>query len=229
MFWSLMGLGFLVGLRHALDLDHVAAVASITSQLKDLRLSIRHGLTWGLGHTLTLFLFSLLVLLVDTIVPETLANGLEFVVGAMLVLLGLDVLRRVKRQRLHIHVHRHDDRPEHAHFHTHEHGESHHHMHPPLWRTLVVGLVHGMAGSAALILLTLSTVDSLEVGLFYILCFGLGSMIGMGLLSVAMSLPFLLTEGRLAHLQYGLQNAVGVGTVIFGGVVMWETGSVWIG
>lgn len=224
---SLLGIGFLLGLRHALEIDHVAAVVNLTSSLKSVRASLRHGLTWGLGHTLTLFVFSLVVLLIDTVVPELLAHGLEFVVGVMLVVLGADTLRRMIQQRIHVHVHAHDG-VEHAHFHSHVHSTSHEHQHLPLWRTLAVGMVHGMAGSAALILLTLSTVSSFGEGLLYVLFFGVGSMLGMGTLSAALTVPFLLTENRLGRLQQGLQGLVGGGTILLGVLVMLENLNWWL-
>lgn len=226
-FLSLLGVGFLLGLRHALEVDHVAAVVNLTSSLKSVRAALRHGLTWGLGHTVTLFLFSLVVLLIDTVVPEFLAHGLEFIVGVMLVFLGVDTLRRIYQQRIHLHIHTHDG-VEHAHFHSHAHSDSHEHQHAPLWRTLIVGMIHGMAGSAALILLTLGTVQSFWQGLLYVLLFGVGSMLGMGLLSAALTVPLLMTEKRLGALQQGLQGLVGCGTIFLGAVVMLENLNWWL-
>ena len=125
MMGSLLILGFLIGMRHALDADHLAAVAAISTQQNSIRSTIKHGLIWGLGHTTTLFLFGSMVIWMDTIIPEQLATYLELAVGFMLVALGLDVLRRVLKDRIHFHLHRHKNIT--AHFHAHSHsGESDH-------------------------------------------------------------------------------------------------------
>ncbi len=220
---SLLALGFLIGLRHALEADHVAAVASLASETRSLGQAARHGAVWGLGHTLTLFAFGSVVILMDTVVPERLAHWLEMAVAVMLVLLGADVLRRLIRDKVHFHFHRHGD--ETVHFHAHSHrGERHHdpvrhrHAHPAgfPFRALVVGLVHGMAGSAALVLLTLETIDSPWMGLVYIALFGLGSMAGMAVLSVAIAFPLRRSARGLTWLHNGLRAAVGAATVGLG-------------
>ena len=106
---SLLSLGFLLGMRHALESDHVAAVASLATRSRSMGDTLRQGAVWGAGHTLTLFIFGSLVLLLDTVIPETLARVLEFMVGLMLIGLGIDVLRRQLSERIHFHVHRHAD------------------------------------------------------------------------------------------------------------------------
>jgi hypothetical protein len=165
-------MGLLIGMRHALEADHVAAVASLATRARSPGETLRLGIAWGVGHTLTLFLFGSLVLILQTAVPERLAQGLEFAVGVMLVLLGADVLRRVIQARLHFHLHQHPGGIRHFHAHAHagesKHHPAHHvHDHPtgfPL-RALLVGLVHGMAGSAALVLLTVETIASVPLRL----------------------------------------------------------------
>jgi ABC-type nickel/cobalt efflux system permease component RcnA len=231
---GLLLLGLIVGMRHAMEADHVAAVASLVSRHQSLANTIRQGSAWGLGHTITLLLFGSVVLFMDTVMPERLAAGLELAVGAMLVVLGIDVLRRVIRDRVHFHVHQHGD---HSHFHAHSHaGElaethdpaRHHHEHPrgfPL-RALMVGLMHGMAGSAAVILLALQTVTSPLQGVLYILVIGIGSMLGMALLSVAISIPMRLSAGRLTWVHNGLQIAVGTLTTGLGLLVIHQNSAV---
>ncbi len=224
---TLLVLGFLLGMRHALEADHVAAVASLASEGRSLRQAARQGAVWGLGHTLTLFAFGSLVIVLDAAVPERLAQGLEMAVAVMLVLLGADVLRRVLRDRVHFHLHRHG--PDEVHFHAHSHrGERHHdpahhrHEHPsgfPL-RALLVGLVHGMAGSAALVLLTLDATASPWLGLVYIALFGLGSIAGMAVLSVAIAVPLRYSARGLTWLHNGLRATVGVATVALGVVTI---------
>ena len=117
---NLLALGLLLGLRHALDADHVAAVASLASQKQNLSDTIKQGTAWGIGHTVTLLLFGSTVILLDTVMPDYLAQKLELAVGIMLIILGADVLRRVLRSKLHFHTHKHDNGDTHFHAHTHE-------------------------------------------------------------------------------------------------------------
>jgi ABC-type nickel/cobalt efflux system permease component RcnA len=218
---SLLILGFFIGMRHALEADHVAAVSSLATRSASARECIRQGVFWGLGHTLTLFLFGSVVLLLDRVLPERLASALELAVGLMLVVLGLDVLRRLAKERVHFHLHEHDGGVRHFHGHSHS-GESVHRTHRhghrgklPL-RALVVGLVHGMAGSAALILLTLERAPSPAAGLLYILLFGAGSIAGMALLSVVIAVPLRYSAAGLTRLHGLLHGTIGLATVAIG-------------
>jgi ABC-type nickel/cobalt efflux system permease component RcnA len=228
---SLLALGFLIGMRHALEADHLAAVATLATRSQSVADTIKQGAAWGLGHTVTLFLFGSVVLLLDTVVPERLAQVLEFAVGVMLIVLGLDVLRRVAKQRVHFHMHRHADGVEHFHAHAHSSAKQHdpaHHEHPhpqgfPV-RALLVGLMHGMAGSTALILLTLETVNSPATGVFYIALFGLGSIAGMAALSVLIAVPLRCSARGLTWLHNGLQSVIGIATVALGGIIIYEAG-----
>lgn len=228
---SLLLLGFLIGMRHAFEADHVAVVASLATRSRSVADTVKQGAVWGLGHTITLFLFGSIVLLMDTVIPETMAQALEFAVGIMLVILGVDVIRRLVHDRVHFHVHTHSDRT--THFHAHAHAgkkrhdrDDHNHTHPkgfPL-RALFVGLMHGMAGSAALILLTLETVKSPLLGLIYIALFGIGSMAGMATLSVVIALPLRRTAKGLTRIHNGLQLVIGVATIALGAMLIYEIG-----
>jgi ABC-type nickel/cobalt efflux system permease component RcnA len=227
---SLLLLGFLIGMRHAMEADHLAAVATIATRHNlSLRDGIRHGLVWGLGHTITLFLFGSVVIWMDTMISEQVAGYLELAVGFMLLLLGGDVLRRVIRDRVHYHIHRHQE--EGLHFHAHSHAgdaaheqSRHEHDHPGAFpfRTLMIGLMHGMAGSAALILLTMETVDSIWAGLGYMLLFGIGSMIGMALLSIVISIPMRASAKSLTWMHNSLQALIGLLTCGLGGVIVYR-------
>jgi sulfite exporter TauE/SafE len=229
---STLALGFLLGLRHALDADHVAAIATLATGARSLRRTVEQGVAWGAGHTLTLMLFGGAVLVAGAVVPEQAARGLEMAVGVMLVALGADALRRLRRERIHFHAHRHADIA--AHFHAHSHrGERaphdparHEHAHPPGFpaRALIVGIVHGMAGSAALVLLSLEALHSPARGLVYIAIFGLGSMLGMALLSVAIAVPLRLTSRHLGRAHHGLSATVGLATVMLGGWIVLRVG-----
>lgn len=222
---SLLFLGFVIGMRHALEADHLAAVATLADGSQSLRGALRQGVAWGIGHTVTLFAFGAAVLLMDTIIPQALAATLELLVGIMLVLLGADVIRRVIRDRVHYHVHRHGHETPHFHAHSHrgegDHAASAHgHDHRFPLRALLIGLVHGMAGSAALILVTLESVQSIALGLVYIALFGIGSVVGMAVLSVIITVPMKLSSQRLTWMHNGLQAIIGISTLAIGGTIV---------
>lgn len=231
---SVLLLGLLFGMKHAIEADHVAAVASLATRSASPQEAARFGIAWGLGHTLTLFVIGSAVLLLGAAIPETMAQALELAVGVMLVLLGIDVVRRMIKQGLHIHPHQHGDE-RHLHLHEHEHAPAnaqphahapHTHSHKralPL-RALLVGTVHGMAGSAALVLLALSTIESVWLGMGYIALFGAGSILGMAALSFAIGLPLRLTAHRLGALYGGLTAAIGLLTAALGASIVWQIG-----
>lgn len=219
---TLLLLGFLIGMRHALEADHVAAVATLATRSDSFADTIRQGTVWGIGHTITLVLFGSAVLWMDNLMPQKVAMALESAVGVMLVILGFDVIRRLLRDRVHFHRHRHGRR---SHFHAHSHaGESghddsaHSHSHAQAFplRALLIGLMHGMAGSAALIILTLETMHSPLQGMLYMLLFGLGSMLGMALLSAVIAIPLRHSARGLTWLHNGLQLVIGVATIMIG-------------
>lgn len=230
MLISTLGLGFLYGLQHATEPDHVAAVCSLASRQTGVRNISRHGLFWGIGHTLTLLIVGGTCLVLRMAVPDHLAEVLEAIVGLMLVGLGAHVLWRLARDRIHFHAHRHRDGTKH--FHAHSHREdvvrhelsSHEHAHrePLPWRTLAVGLVHGLAGSAALIVLTAAAVTTPAWGVAYILAFGIGTTIGMGLLSAVIAAPVTLTAKSLTIANRALQGAIGVATCGIGFHLLFE-------
>jgi high-affinity nickel permease len=220
--FAILGLGFLLGMQHALEADHVAAVSSIAAARTDIADIVKHGLTWGLGHTLTLFVFAGAAILLGHAIPEHLARPLETAVGVMLVGLGAHVLWRLWRDRVHFHRHGHGDGTVHVHAHSHAletvpHARAAHvHAHGFRWRTLLVGLMHGMAGSAALLVLAVSQVANPMVGLGYVALFGIGSMIGMAALSTVIAVPIAASARFLTWANRGLQGAVGVVTIAIG-------------
>lgn len=227
--FGILGLGFLLGMQHALEADHIAAVSSIAARRTHVGDIVRHGLTWGLGHTLTLFAFAGAAILLGRAIPENLARPLEAAVGLMLVGLGAHVLWRLWRDRVHFHAHAHGDGTLHIHAHSHA-GETmphaiaaHAHAHGFRWRTLLVGLMHGMAGSAALLLLAVSQASSPAVGLGYVALFGVGSMIGMGALSMVIAVPLAVSARWLTSANRALQGVVGIVTVAIGLTTLAET------
>lgn len=227
--FGIMGLGFLLGMQHALEADHIAAVSSIAARRTNVGDIVRHGLTWGLGHTVTLFVFAGAAILFGQAIPEHLSRPLETAVGIMLVGLGSHVLWRLWRDRVHFHQHRHGDGSEHLHLHSHA-GDtiphrlsSHAHYHGFRWKSLLVGLMHGMAGSAALLVLAVTQVADPVYGVLYVLLFGFGSMLGMGALSTVIAVPLVASARWLTWANRGLQGSVGVITIAIGATTIYST------
>jgi len=226
--FGILGLGFLLGMQHALEADHIAAVSSIAARRSRVGDIVKHGLTWGLGHTLTLFVFAGVAILLGRAIPETFAKPIEAAVGIMLIGLGAHVLWRLWRDRVHFHRHGHTDGT--VHFHAHSHaGDTvahvrnvHTHEHGFRWRTLLVGLMHGMAGSAALLVLAVTQASSPMAGLGYVALFGIGSMIGMGVLSVVIAVPLAVSAHFLTFANRALQGVVGIVTIAIGLVTLVE-------
>jgi cytochrome c biogenesis protein CcdA len=226
--FGILGLGFLLGMQHALEADHIAAVSSIAARRSRIGDIIKHGLTWGLGHTLTLFVFAGVAILLGRAIPETVAKPIEGAVGVMLIGLGAHVLWRLWRDRVHFHRHGHANGT--VHFHAHSHAgdtqphtrTAHIHEHGFRWRTLLVGLMHGMAGSAALLVLAVTQASSPVAGLGYVALFGIGSMIGMGALSAVIAVPLAVSARFLTVANRALQGAVGAVTIAIGLVTLVE-------
>lgn len=227
--FGILGFGFVLGMQHALEADHIAAVSSIAARRTNVGDIVKHGLTWGLGHTVTLFVFAGAAILLGHAIPEHLSRPLETAVGVMLVGLGAHVLWRLWRDRVHFHQHRHGDGT--AHFHPHSHAADpvphqrspHAHQHGFRWRTLLVGLMHGMAGSAALLVLAVTQAASPAYGLLYVLLFGIGSMLGMGALSTAIAVPLAVSARWLTLANRTLQGVVGVVTIAIGVTTIYST------
>ena len=227
----ILSLGFFLGLKHATESDHLAAVSTIVSERKSLWSSVIVGGFWGLGHTISLVIAGVFVLLLNFQISERTERALEFCVGAMLVLLGLNVLRKLAQGgELHFHTHAHNG---HAHAHPHLHApgtevaedEPHtHHGFSFSPRALLIGMVHGLAGSAALMLLVLQTIESKLVGLFYIVVFGIGSIGGMMLMSFFVGLPFHFSAARFNRFNSVLQTIAGLVSVTLGLLIVYEKG-----
>ena len=225
-------LGILLGSKHSLDPDHVVAVSTIVSEYKNPLRSFWVGISWGLGHTTTLLILGTVIIAMRLTIPERMALLFEFAVGVMLVGLGIQVIYSFRKKKVHQHAHGHEEEAHH-HFHSHskspEHVPEHHNTHgigKPFLRgkSYVIGLVHGVAGSAALALLVLASIESPIAGLAYILLFGLGSVLSMGIMTVIIGLPFVISAGRLPNLNRTIQFAVGSLSILFGGFLMYQIG-----
>ena len=221
---SILLLGLFIGMQHALEADHIAAVASIAVRKSSVGRIVRHGAVWGIGHTITLMTFAGTALFLDQAIDEVFSAMLELGVGVLLVGLGSHLLYRLWRDRVHFHAHRHANGVQHLHAHSHrdereDHAASgHDHAHPigvPV-RTLLVGMMHGLAGSAALLVLTTATVNDPVTGIVYIAMFGFGSVLGMVALSAFIAIPLSYSACALTWVNRGLQGVVGAATAILG-------------
>ncbi|HNG32712.1 MAG TPA: hypothetical protein PK012_23740, partial [Blastocatellia bacterium] len=226
---AILGLGLVIGLRHALDTDHLAAVSTIVSERKNLLGSILIGGLWGIGHTISLLIAGVAVIFLHVQI-EKYEKPLEFGVALMLIALGANVLIKLARGGK-------------LHFHEHEHG-GHHHVHPHLhdgqpepqphthhglkigFRPLVIGMIHGLAGSAALMLAVLATIKSTALAFAYILIFGIGSIGGMMVMSLLLSLPIHFTMVSFKWTNLAVRALAGIFSLGFGLFMAYEIGYV---
>ncbi len=202
-----LAIGLVLGIRHALEADHVAAVAAVMTGMSSPRKAALRGAMWGLGHTITLLAFGGAFLLIGWDIGPGTSRILEMIVGIMLIAIGIDAMRNWKH--LHVHEHHHDGvdsdandiglaavGASHVHLHHHQPGTdhdlaSHRHLHRVYGsaRALGVGMVHGLAGSAALTVIAAESMASPTYGLGFLALFGFGSIIGMAIMSVIVALP----------------------------------------
>ncbi len=228
--WSLLAFGILVGMQHALEADHLAAVAALSAGRTTRRGVMLRGAWWGVGHTVALFAICGTVILLGLTLESRVEAAAEFCVGIMVTLLGLNVLRTMLRRRIHFHAHDHGDGRQHIHAHGH-HGQAPHtasahaHRHPNrgLVKAMAIGLLHGAAGSGALLVLIVAATRSLPAALAYIACFGIGSIIGMAALSFVASFPLRAAERGAAWLNTATMTAIGLTAVAVGGNIAIES------
>ncbi len=249
---AILLLGVTLGIRHAFDPDHLIAVSTIAAEYRNPLRAVWVGVSWGLGHTTTLFLVAVTILFLKVSVPERLAPVFEFLVGVMLVVLGAQVFWRLRKVGIHLHPHHHGVQA-HAHFHSHAESLNHYHHRldwsnlaqfliagivpgehrqsgqqeslKPFFRvkSFVVGTVHGLAGSAALMLLLLASLESRWIAVWYIVLFGLGSMAAMGLVTIFLAFPFSVSA-RLPRLNRVIQYIAAVVSILFGLLFIYQAG-----
>ncbi|HEY0545996.1 MAG TPA: sulfite exporter TauE/SafE family protein [Pyrinomonadaceae bacterium] len=227
---SVLLLGLVFGLKHAVEGDHLAAVSTIVSERKSLLSSTLVGGLWGIGHTISLLIAGVVVILLHVQIGERLSLALEFGVALMLITLGVNAIRKLARGgRLHFHTHQHGGHM-HAHPHLHNHAakenQATHHDFRLGVRPLLVGMVHGLAGSAALMLLVLSTLPTPLIGMAYITVFGIGSIGGMMLMSVLVGLPLRLTADRFMRANLTVRGLAGLFSLGFGLFMVYQIGFV---
>lgn len=221
---SILALGFVLGIKHAIEPDHVIAVSTIASQSKKLSRSSLAGVFWGIGHTVTLFIVGIILILMKGEVPEIWALSLEFLVGIMLVYLGITTFLSFKN--IHVYSRGHNGE-EHKHVHSHAYSGIHEHKRQhknvSYLKSLLIGFVHGLAGSGALVLLTMSTVKSVWEGAIYILIFGAGTVVGMLFFTTIIGIPFVFSSKKLT-LNKKLTQITGVISIVFGVYYMYNLG-----
>ena len=214
---TFLSVGFLLGLRHALDADHLAAVSTVLAERPSMRASGLVGFWWGVGHTLTLMLVGAVVLVSGVHIPEPFALLAESGVGLLLVVLGGTLALKLFRERWHLHRHVHDGEP-HVHLHSHHRREDHAHPH---WarqslRPLLIGMAHGIAGSAALMLVIVSNTSGIGQGLLYIAVFGFGSIAGMMVIGLTLSVPVIYSRVLGQRAFFAVQGVASLGSVGLG-------------
>lgn len=229
--WSILLLGALIGMQHALEADHLAAVGALGAGKSGRRRLVLLGTYWGVGHTIALFVLSIAVVLLGFVLTKQLQAALEIAVGGVVALLGVNVLRTVVKRRIHFHVHDHGDGRRHVHAHAHAHEavphahSAHRHAHPErrLLAALGVGLVHGAAGSGALLVLTAATADTVAGALLYVAFFGFGSIVGMAALSFVASYPLRALERATGWLNATAMAAIGCVAITIGAILIAES------
>ena len=242
---SILLLGFFLGMRHATDPDHVIAVTTIVARQRRVGAAALIGVLWGIGHTLTMVAVGGAIIVFGVVIPPRLGLTMELSVALMLILLGLLNVAGIMRwitaiaTPVHVHPHRHGDYA-HSHGHTpaaHGHAEDDTAIARldrrlgglglyQMLRPLVVGVVHGLAGSAAVALLVLATIPDPWWGIAYLVVFGAGTIAGMMLITAATALPFTYTVSRFAAVNRHLVLASGVASIGFGLFLVYRIGVV---
>ena len=233
--FALLGIGLVFGLKHATEVDHVIAISTIVSRHKNVFRSAVVGALWGAGHTASLLVVGAIVLLLRVAIPERVSGWLEFGVAFMIIGLGISALWRSSRTNSEVHIHQHDHGGlQHTHVHFHEEENKHvpashsHHSHAVSrvgLKPVLVGMMHGLAGSGALTLLVLTQISSTWLGLLYMATFGFGSIVGMLLMSGLIGLPFAFASEKLTHLNQGLQTLAALLSICFGIWYAYKVGS----
>ena len=247
---SIIAIGFFLGMRHATDPDHVIAVTTIVTNQRKASRAALIGAMWGLGHTVTILIVGSAIILFNLVIPVRIGLSMELSVGVMLILLGVWNLSSFARS-VPPTAAAHTTGNVLSHSHPHAHGDyvhSHAHLHDPevhshsaeqtplarldrifgttnlylLARPLVVGIVHGLAGSAAVALLILASIRNPRWGIAYLLVFGIGTIAGMMLITMSIASTLHYVGSRFERLRYGLSAASGVVSIAFGLFLAYE-------
>jgi high-affinity nickel-transport protein len=204
---ELLLLGFALGVRHATDADHVVAVSAIASRERSLRKAVLVGVSWGLGHALSVLLAGGAIVLLGIVIPPRLGLGMELSVGLILVALGVANLTGSSKRHTHAAA---PDSPTPS----------------GIFKPLGVGIAHGLAGSAAVALLVLASIEAPSSALLYLSVFGLGTLLGMVMLTSALALPVAFAARRFERGHRELARAAGLLSVAFGLALVYRIGFV---
>lgn len=249
----LVAAGFFLGVRHATDADHVVAIAAIVSRQRTIRDAVWVGVLWGIGHTLTVSFLGGVIIVFGVVIPDRIGLAMELMVAVMLVILGFATLAgtvtsargeaalRAHHRDVHEHVHVHGD---YVHSHVHGHAPAGHghadgetpqarvdrwfgrlDMYQAL-RPIVIGVVHGLAGSAAVALMVLAAIQDTWWAFAYLALFGLGTVAGMVLITAAIAAPFAYSAERMPVFNRRLRVAAGLLSLVFGLGLMLHIGFV---
>jgi high-affinity nickel-transport protein len=218
---AILALGFFLGMRHATDSDHVVAITTIVSRERTPRAALWIGALWGLGHSVTILLVGGAIVLLGWVIPPRVGLSMEMSVAVMLIVLGvMNLSSALSRIGQVAHKHSHLG-PVASPGHDHEHERVH--VRGPL-RPLAIGVVHGLAGSAAVALLVLATIKSASMALLYLAIFGAGTVAGMMLLTLAMAVPISALSRRFDNLELGLSRVTGLVSIAFGLFLAYQIG-----
>lgn len=250
-FFSVIAVGFFLGMRHATDPDHVIAVTTIVTRQRQLRRAAMTGAFWGVGHTLTIFAVGAMIILFNVVIPTRLGLSMEFSVALMLIVLGMMNVAAFMRSTSaisasatdsgagHVHPHAHGD-----YVHTHAQGhspETHSHrsdrtplalldrlfgklaLYRPV-RPFIVGVVHGLAGSAAVALLVLAAIPNPRWAVVYLLVFGAGTVGGMMLITMSIASAFTFMGKGRHKFSHRLGLVSGVLSLAFGLLLVYQIG-----
>lgn len=236
---TILGFGFLLGLRHATDADHVVAITTILGKHGKIRHSTLIGILWGIGHSITVTLIAIPVIFFSFVIPENIAAGLEFLVGAMLVILGIftlsGVTKKISEDSIPISIHKHSHESQvgdkHSHFHLHILNSLNHDLHHigifQTIRPVIVGLIHGLAGSAAVAILILSTIHDPKLAAIYLFIFHFGVVIGMMIITTLLGASFLLIKRKSEKIHGYLVTFSGILSLFFGLYIMHQALVLW--
>lgn len=220
--------GFLLGLKHATDVDHIVAVSTLVSDTTGARHAARVGALWGLGHLLTILALGSSLIVLRVSLTARVQWALELLVALVLIWLGVRTIRKCFAGRYHFHRHRHGELV-HTHLHFHAYGEPGHqhdselhaHSSPVTAQSLLVGMAHGLAGTAGLALLVLGSIASRALGFAYLLVFGFGALTGMTAFSALLGLPFARARAALTWLN-AMRLTAGAGSGILGAALTYR-------
>ncbi len=252
-FFAIIAVGFFLGMRHATDPDHVIAVSTIVTRQPNLARAALIGAFWGLGHTVTIFVVGTAIILFNLTIPARIGLSMELSVGVMLIVLGILNLASFFRSLPDAPVHTHDSTTVHSHHHSHgDYIHRHPHGHQPevhphapgqtpvafldgalgksglyqLVRPLAVGIVHGLAGSAAVALLVLATIRNPQWAIAYLLVFGVGTIAGMMVITMSLASALKVVGARSKNVSRRLAMASGLLSLAFGCLVVYQIGFV---